>query len=88
MIYDIVIFTMIVLAFALIIIWLTSQSMIENKDLFGFCSFLLLGISLTFYVVLIALEVFLSWAWMFLELMIFVSLVWIYVNIVEANRNG
>jgi hypothetical protein len=69
------------IAFALMIMWFASLSMIHKKDIMGFLSFFLMGIILTIYATFILFEFYFQLMWTILELLILLNLIWIFITI-------
>ncbi len=74
-------YTGLTLVSSLIILWLTTNYMIENKRIKRFLPFFIIGILYSFNAVFNFLEVYFSWSWFFLEVFVLVAIFWIFIII-------
>jgi hypothetical protein len=86
MVYEAVALAVTTLIFALIIMWETSLSMINKKNILGFFPFFSLSIVLTIYAGFIFFEFYFQLAWATLELLILLNLIWIFIVIRRENE--
>ncbi|MCP3686431.1 MAG: hypothetical protein GY861_27655 [bacterium] len=78
---NLIAYSLIYLMYAIISIWITTRIMIENKKVFSFMPFLIVGVSFCFYSVLMYYEVYAHMIWFFVELSFGLSLLWIFITI-------
>ncbi|MCK4650008.1 hypothetical protein KAT36_02140 [Candidatus Pacearchaeota archaeon] len=84
--FEIIVYSVLALIFSIIILWVTSLSMIRDKNIFGYLAFFALGIVLVVHSTFMVFEFFWGWQWVILELLIFFNLIWILMEMGGFNK--
>ena len=73
------IFSIIQVFFAVLIIWITTQAMLQKKNITVFIPFFIAGLASCFYAGFVLYEIFVNVAWLFIGFLYLVSITWMFM---------